>query len=314
MLLPLLLALACGPQSPMTTDEPASTGEPASGTTTTTSTTGPTTTAPTPTTGTTTPPTATSEDDAGSTSEGATFIIPPEPCPLVSGGELDLRCSQLPCSLWQQNCPRGEKCVPFSADGDPVVDSSRCVPILPDPGQPGEPCTVEGNSATGIDSCDLGAVCWDVDADTLSGTCVALCEGSADEPICDDPATACAGGGDGVLNICLPACDPLAPDCAADELCAALGSEFTCLPDASGDEGQVFDPCEFVNACEPGLACAATAAAFECDPNAAGCCLPYCDLDLPPNCPGAMQQCLPWYPPGEAPPGHEDLGVCAVPQ
>ncbi|MCY1061576.1 ribulose phosphate epimerase [Nannocystis sp. SCPEA4] len=320
MLFPLLLALACGPQTPMTTDEPASTGEPATMTASGT-TTGPATTAPTPTTGTTepttgttAPPTATSEDTAGSTSEGATFIIPPEPCPLASDGELGLRCSQVECSVWQQNCPRGLKCVPYSADGDGAWDSLRCVPIAPDPGQPGQPCTVEGSAATGIDTCDLGVMCWDVDADTLSGTCVAMCEGSPREPVCADPATACASGNDGVLNVCLPACDPLAQDCAADELCIAFGDDFTCNPDGSGDEGQLFDPCGFVNDCDPGLFCAAPAAASECDPNAAGCCLPYCDLDLPPKCPGALQQCLPWYTPGEAPSGHEDLGFCALPQ
>lgn len=309
MLLPLLLALACGSQTPMTTDEPASTGEP-----TTTTTTGPTTTASTLTTGTTSSSTVTSDDTADSTSDSATFIDPSDTCGLVSDGEPGLRCSPIDCDVWQQNCPRGQKCSPYSTDGDLFVDSSRCVPILPDPGQPGQPCTVEGSAATGIDTCDLGVVCWDVDADTLSGTCVAMCEGSADEPSCDDPTTACASGSDGVLHICLPACDPLAPDCAADELCVALDGKFTCLPDASGDEGQVFDPCEFVNVCEPGLACAASTAASECDQGAAGCCLPYCDLDLPPNCPGAMQQCLPWYAPGEAPAGHEDLGFCAVPQ
>ena len=44
-----------------------------------------------------------------------------------------------------------------------------------------------------------------------------------------------------------------------------------------------------------------------------GCCLPYCDLDLPNTCPGQGLQCVPWYEPGEAPPGLEDVGVCHLP-
>jgi hypothetical protein len=315
-MLPLLLALACGPQAPQTTDDPSTTGEPASGTTTTataTTTTGPATTSTTTTAGTTALPTTTDDGD-GSTSEGSPFIVRPDACGLVSGGELGLRCSQVQCSVWDQDCPRGEKCVPHSGDGDDNWESERCVPIFPEPGQPGEPCTVEGSIASGVDTCDRGVMCWHVDKDTLQGTCVAMCEGGPDEPLCDDPATACAIANDGVLNLCLPACDPLAPDCAADSLCAAVGVNFACVPDASGDEGQLFDPCEFLNACDPGLFCADSLSASECDPQVVGCCLAYCDLDLPPSCPGALQQCLPWYEPGEAPPSNEDLGACGLPQ
>lgn len=316
-LLALLLALACGPQAAMTTDESSSTGEPASGTTTTATTTasGPATTSTTTSTGSgaTASPTTT-EDDADSTTEGAQFIIPPEGCGLASGDELGLRCSQVSCSVWDQDCPSGYKCVPHSADGDNNWESERCVPLHAEPGQPGEPCTVEGSVATGIDTCDLGVMCWDVDEDTLEGTCVAMCEGNARAPICDDPTTACASSNDGVINLCLPSCDPLAQECAADELCVFVGSNFICAPDASGDEGQLFDACEFVNVCDLGLACVDALAASECDPLVAGCCLPYCDLDLPPSCPGAMQQCVPWYEPGEAPPGKEDLGFCTLQQ
>jgi len=305
LIVSLLFAFACGPEAPMATDGSTS------GTTTTTT----SGSATAPTTSTIPDPTAsptTTEDSAGSTTEAAPFIVPPDACGLVSGGELGLRCSPW-CSVWDQDCARGQKCVPYSSDGDETWDSERCAPIAADPGQPGEPCSFEGNVAAGVDTCDRGVVCWHLEEDSLQGTCVAMCKGSIGEPICDDSTTACASTLDGLLNLCLPACDPLAPGCAAEELCVSFGGDFICTPDASGDEGQVFDPCESVNGCDPGLFCADSVSANECDPLAGGCCLPFCDLDLPPDCPGALQQCQSWFEPGEAPPGHEDLGGCVLP-
>jgi hypothetical protein len=90
-------------------------------------------------------------------------------------------------------------------------------------------------------------------------------------------------------------------------------SGFICVIDASGEEGQVFDPCEYANACDPGLICADPLSAEECDPQAPGCCLPFCDLTAPPSCPGNGQKCLPWYEVGRAPPGYENLGTCGLP-
>jgi hypothetical protein len=89
---------------------------------------------------------------------------------------------------------------------------------------------------------------------------------------------------------------------------------FLCLFDDSGDEGQTFDPCELINGCDAGLLCAASILASECDQDASGCCLPFCDTTQPPACPGAMQQCLPWFADEPPPPGLENLGVCGIPQ
>ncbi|PCC69283.1 hypothetical protein SAMN02745121_08894 [Nannocystis exedens] len=44
------------------------------------------------------------------------------------------------------------------------------------------------------------------------------------------------------------------------------------------------------NVCDPGLACLAPDLATECDPRAPGCCLPFCDIDLPNTCPGHARQ------------------------
>ena len=31
-------------------------------------------------------------------------------------------------------------------------------------------------------------------------------------------------------------------------------------------------------------------------------------------CPGATQECISWYEEGVAPPGFENVGICAIPQ
>jgi hypothetical protein len=49
-------------------------------------------------------------------------------------------------------------------------------------------------------------------------------------------------------------------------------------------------------------------------PAAIGCCLPFCDTaDDPAMCPGAGQECIPWYEMGTAPPGFEQVGICGIP-
>lgn len=133
------------------------------------------------------------------------------------------------------------------------------------------------------------------------------------EPIC--PAGfSCAIGGESILALCFPECDPLLGDCfPEDELCIPSGEGFNCVPDASGDGGQFNDACETPDACDPGLLCldpAATASA--CDLNASGCCTPFCQLPDGP-CPNPDQQCLPWFDPMmPVLPGYEDLGFCAI--
>jgi hypothetical protein len=120
--------------------------------------------------------------------------------------------------------------------------------------------------------------------------------------------------GDAALAICLPWCDPLLQDCPGDSLCLPSGDEFTCILDASGEMGQANDPCEFRNACDPGLLCLdSEAASSACDPRAQGCCQPFCELPDAP-CPNPDQECLPWFDPQmPIPPGYEHLGICALP-
>jgi hypothetical protein len=220
------------------------------------------------------------------------------------------------CDQWIQDCPDGFKCMPYSDDGDNAWESQKCTPVVPNAAWPGEPCTVLGSGVSGYDSCAEGSMCWNVDPDTCTGKCVEQCKGSPADPICTQPSTQCYMSADALLVLCLTSCDPLEPMCPDGEVCLPNPmdpSSFTCVIDASGEEGQVFDVCEYLNACDPGLLCANPALAEECDQMAAGCCLPFCRLSEP-DCPGAGQECLAWYEEGMAPPMYENVGVCGVPQ
>ena len=288
-----LALFACG-----TGDPPADNDET---TTPATSTTG----APDPTTGST----ITTSGCSGActdSNEGTAFIY----------AAVDIANPFIECDVWAQDCPLGQKCSAYAVGGGTSWNATKCVPVARDPKQPGEPCMVEGSGVSGIDDCDLGALCWDVDVENV-GTCVALCKGAPDAPSCDDPATSCAIVNDGVLNLCLPTCDPLAQDCPmSDNVCIGHGPGFLCVPDASGEEGQQHDPCEYTNACDPGLVCIGPSAAVECDANSSGCCEPFCDLtdpDADANCGGQGQVCVPWYGEGTAPPGLENVGICTLP-
>ncbi len=299
------LLLACGPSAPMNPAD-ASTSDPASTTTTPTSSSSSVTTPdPDPTTSTS----STSEPASTTTPDELTFIIASDVSCLT--GPRSARCSL--CSPFDQDCPEGQKCTPYADDGG-SWNSTICGPVDPNPGQPGEPCTVKDHPNSGFDSCAVGSMCWNVDKDTLIGTCILLCTGSPDMGICPEPLS-CAVYNEGNLPLCLPQCDPLAQDCAPEDTCIAnpTGVGFICVLDASGDAGQALDPCEYVNACDPGLTCSETTVASECDPEATGCCTPFCDLTLPPNCPGAMQTCQPYFGMDPAPPGYENVGICSLP-
>ena len=218
------------------------------------------------------------------------------------------------CNVWEQDCPDGQKCMPWANNGGSAWNATKCSPIDMNPGKPGDECTVEGNGVSGIDSCEKASMCWNVSQDTGKGTCVGFCMGSQEAPTCPS-GTNCVIANEGVLILCLPGCDPLQQDCPNMDLCIPqpMGDGFVCVLDASGDAGKQNDPCEFANACDPGFLCANPALATECDPMAAGCCLPFCDLKMP-ECTNQGAMCLPWYEPGMEPPGLENVGVCGIMQ
>ena len=219
------------------------------------------------------------------------------------------------CDMFAQDCPDEEKCMPWANDGGNVWNATRCVPIEDNPGQPGDECSVEGSGTTGIDTCDLGSMCWDVDPETNIGTCVAMCTGDAASPLCEDPGTACVNVNDGAIVLCLPACDPLLQDCPDGQACYGIVDAFTCVPDASGEAGVYGDACEYINVCDPGLFCANADSVPNCQ-GSVGCCSEFCDLDDAAGndqCSGVVggQECVPWT---ENPqPGLESVGACVIP-
>lgn len=219
------------------------------------------------------------------------------------------------CDPWLQDCPAGLKCMAYAEPGEPAFSGDRCTPVDKSPALAGEPCVAEGGWETGIDNCDLGLVCWDVDPDTDAGTCTPLCTGSPDAPTCPAAGDTCVFWVPGVSHVCLPLCDPLLQDCANAGLClpnfANDAQDWTCARDYSGDQGQEFDPCEFFNVCDPGLLCWDPSIAAECDVNGGGCCLAICDLSNP-TCDGMGAECLPFYQ-ESAPPDYANVGICGVP-
>ncbi|MCY0990772.1 hypothetical protein OV203_26745 [Nannocystis sp. ILAH1] len=309
--LPLLLLAACALRPPgdyqtteTTTDTSAAattvgdgaTTVPEPATSSTTSPPLPTTMGPSPTGGTDT--SASAGDDTG-----AMFLVPfDEPGP--------------GCDPWTEDCPPGEKCMPYASDGGNAWNNTKCSPIAPNPAGVGEPCQPTGAWTSGEDTCDKHMMCWPGDIDELTGTCVAFCDGSPEAPSCAPPKTTCHVSGSSVLLLCLPMCDPILQDCPGGHLCLAGSNPvdgFICVIDASGEEGQAFDPCQYINACDPGLFCTLPELATECDPIQDGCCLPVCDLNAPNTCPGAGQECLPWSEEGQATPGFEHVGICGLP-
>ena len=220
------------------------------------------------------------------------------------------------CDLFAQDCPRAEKCMPWANDGGNAWNATRCSPISANPGQIGDDCAVEGVAVSGIDNCDLGLMCWGVDAVTLTGSCTEICTGDEADPICEDAETTCAIANNGAIVLCLPTCNPLMQDCPVGEGCYPVWADFVCSPDASADLGEHGDPCQFINACAPGNVCISPDAHSGCAaPD--GCCTSLCNLasmDPDGDCAAfdAGQSCLSFYVEGAAPVGLEDVGVCTV--
>ncbi|MCA9706761.1 MAG: hypothetical protein KDK70_12995 [Myxococcales bacterium] len=214
------------------------------------------------------------------------------------------------CDPLAQDCAAGEKCMPWANDGSPGWNATRCSPFSDRPDGLGEPCTVEGNAVSGIDSCGPGLMCWHVDPSTNQGECIAMCTGNEGDLQCAEAGTHCAVHNNGALFLCLPDCDPLAPACDEDEVCLPGPLEpWSCVPGLSPPIADA-TPCAYANSCGPGSVCAKAEVTPGCaDP--IGCCAPVCDLDVG-LCPDAATTCAPWYPRGAAPPGLESTGLCAA--
>jgi hypothetical protein len=187
--------------------------------------------------------------------------------------------------------------MPWANDGGSIWNASRCSPIEPGAGEPGDPCLAEDSPVSGIDSCVAAAMCWDVDADTLAGECVGFCGGDEEQPSCP-VGTACLIANEGTLVLCLPTCDPLAAaPCEDDDGCYLVDSTWLCLPPGA----PVF--LDFETGIAPPL-CAAGSTAVDpatlstCPPAPEVCCAQICDVTAP-ACSDSLQ-CVAVDAPGNA--------------
>jgi hypothetical protein len=267
-----------------------------------------------PATTTTGPGVTTTPGDAGTTEadgdssdggEGGSFIV------LGDLGDIPMG-----CNLFSQDCDEGDKCMPYANDGGPAWNATQCVPIDAAAGQVGDACMMMGSGTSGIDNCDIGLMCWNVDENGV-GLCEDMCTGSEDAPICENPDDACSIANGGAIVLCLPECDPLLQDCGEGQACYPIADAFVCAPDASGELGTHGEPCEFINACDAGNVCIGADAFVDCR-SGLGCCASVCavsDIDADAECDALSsgQGCEPWFVEGMAPPGYEDIGVCALP-
>ncbi|MBK8264466.1 MAG: ribulose phosphate epimerase [Nannocystis sp.] len=221
------------------------------------------------------------------------------------------------CDIWAQDCPEGEKCMPWANDGGSAWNATKCSPLDMNAKPLGDECM--GGGVSGVDNCDKGSMCYYVDGETGLGVCIPFCIGTPDSPSCADPNNQCSISNNGVLILCRQKCDPLLQDCEGAAACLpAAGSDFfVCIVDASGENGKAGDPCEFLNACDPGHFCAT--ASFVPDCVATGCCTEFCDLSDPDKDSQCSMQdkgvtCTNYYEPGTEPPGLENVGACLLPQ
>jgi hypothetical protein len=210
------------------------------------------------------------------------------------------------CDPFAQDCPDGEKCVPFATFGD-IWDANKCVPVLGD-GQVGDPC-IYGGPVEATDDCGPESYCWnvtDMNGEQL-GTCTAFCQGTADMPVCA-MGTDCLIANQGSITLCIDVCDPLLQDCADGFTCNWLGDNFHCTLGGPGNgEGQPCDQSE----CSGELVCVTAAALPGCAGSA--CCTSFCALDDPNACPDPLLECVSYFEQGMAPAGYENVGICIAP-
>ncbi len=223
------------------------------------------------------------------------------------------------CSVWCQDCPDAQKCMP-TLSGGTVLDATACVDIDEDPGGVGDPC--ERDWDTGVDDCGGGLMCWDIDSEN-GGFCAPFCTGTPEVPVCDAdlgclqfPPTFAEA------PVCLQFCDPVVPAACGSSLsclpshpeCTPPGcfpmqapSSFFCLNQTENTVNQPGFPCDGNGLCRDDMLCAPHDQVPDCTGDDPGCCTPLCDLNAP-DC--AQGTCEPVFQDGAAPSGLEHVGAC----
>ncbi len=212
------------------------------------------------------------------------------------------------CDPFAQDCAEGEKCSPVSIEPNGFYDHYRCVPVMPPALPPGAPCQMQEGTATGLDDCALGSFCAFVEPSTLQGTCVAMCTGSENRPVCAGDGYDCVSWGQ-ELFVCIQSCNPLDEmPCPEGHVCTFGGGTDLpwCRPDDGTSSAQPGDPCGRGGSCGP-LGCASEEVDPNC-PHPGGCCSVWCDLEAP-QCPRGTA-CTEAFPNAGLPPGWANVGMC----
>jgi hypothetical protein len=181
-----------------------------------------------------------------------------------------------PCTVFEQDCPEGEKCVTTL---DPDFNVFRCVPVLGDK-DVGEACIFDRES--GSDDCDANSHCWNLETDEQGvehGECVPFCMGTRDNPSCPGQGESCGGFECRILGqtgypFCVERCDPIAQDCGDGKACYFDGGYLEFFCGVVNVPGTLGEPCEWTDGCVAGLVCVQTEALPDCLGEA--CCAPFC--------------------------------------
>ncbi|EDM77677.1 hypothetical protein PPSIR1_14030 [Plesiocystis pacifica SIR-1] len=210
------------------------------------------------------------------------------------------------CDPFEQDCPEGEKCVPFISFSD-TYDANTCVPILGD-NESGAPCELF-SPFEGTDDCDGNSFCWYADFEDSAGECRSFCTGQPSDPMCPVDES-CLITNEGTVNLCLQHCDPLVASCPDGQACAWSGTDLVCM---DAGETAVGDGCGGTGMCSPGQLCVENELLPVCE--GSSCCTEFCKLGDPDaTCTLEGTACEPFFEEGAAPEGLEEVGLCVIPQ
>jgi hypothetical protein len=205
-------------------------------------------------------------ESTGESTEATTSDFVPPPSDFGDGQE---------CDSYAQDCPEGDKCVPYLRNGGDW--EYKCVGVLGDQ-MPGEPCHADG-VLEATDDCDATSFCWDVmdNKGEWIGVCAPFCTGTSDDPECPESSGcadySCLIANSPTPNLCVHTCDPVLQDCAAGTACYWANNGFNCI--FTADNLAIGEVCEAINDCVVGSNCVASELLPACA--GAACCTPFCD-------------------------------------
>ena len=102
---------------------------------------------------------------------------------------------------------------------------------------------------------------------------------------------------EGTIILCLPNCDPFAPECGGGTECVGavwhypFPVSFVCLPVPPFQPHGYGEPCQYVDVCDVGLLCVGADDVPGCADS--GCCTVMGESAAPPVCPDETQTCIP---------------------